>query len=55
MHSSERVPHTIADILRDTLRQLEAATDIRKDEAALIELRIHLLRTLRGLEPPKEI
>ena len=54
MRSSKLVPRTIPDILRDTLRQLEATTDRGKDDAALTELRIHLLRTLRRIEIPSE-
>ncbi len=54
MRSRKLIPRTIAEILRDTLRQLEATTDLRKDEPTVLELRVHLLRTLRTVGTPSE-
>ncbi|MGA2909625.1 MAG: hypothetical protein ABSE36_18130 [Terracidiphilus sp.] len=53
MPTSEQVSSTIAEIIRDTLRQIEASTDERKDTPAIIELRLQLLRMLREMETPK--
>ena len=53
MPTREHVTSTIADIIYDTLRQIEASTDTRKDSPAVIELRLQLLRMLRDLEGPQ--
>lgn len=37
-----------------TLLQLELADVIREDDQALTELRLHLVRTIRKFEAPKQ-
>ncbi len=55
MPTSEQVTSTMADIICDTLHQIEASTDVCKDAPAIIQLRLQLLCMLRELETPKGI
>jgi hypothetical protein len=43
----------LIELLRSTLEQLESSPDIRKDDAAMRELKNSILRTLAELEVRK--
>lgn len=40
----------LVDLLRSTLRRLEASEDLRPDDPALLEIKSHILRAIAELE-----